>query len=120
MRKEKYYVLRSQRNSKWFFVSIIGITSFIFIIFPFFAVNLRYQVGAVFSNVFDKFGVACISIGGVLILITLFNLLFGKKVRVGGFVIGIILVWIGCWCTGTVLEIFGLTFGTETTNPGYH
>ena len=120
MRKEKYYVLRSEKNSKWLYYVFIGIAAFILIYFPFFAMNLRYQVGAVFSKLFDAFGMVCLGMGGIFSLISLFNL-FGKgKINIKFLVLGVVLVWIGCWCTGRVVELFWVIIGNEPPNPGYH
>jgi hypothetical protein len=35
-------------------------------------------------------------------------------------VLGIVLVWIGCWSTGKVVELFWNIIGIESSNPGYH
>jgi len=120
MKKEKYYLLKPERNSKWTIYIFTGIIIFIVIYFPFFAVNLRYQVGATFSKIFDQFGVACLTIGGAMTAISVLSLFVSKSIHTRSFIMGIVLLWVGCWCTGSVLNIFGITIGNETSNPGYH
>jgi hypothetical protein len=120
MKKEKYFVFEPEKNSKWVTYTFIGIIIFIIIYFPFFAVNLRYQVGATFSKIFDTFGAACLTIGSAMTVISVLSLFTSKSIRIRSFLIGIVLLWIGCWLTGSVLNIFGITIGNETSNPGYH
>ena len=120
MRKEKYYLLRPEKRSKWTIYMFGGIIIFIVIYFPFFAVNLRYQVGATFSKIFDTFGTACLTIGSAMTAISILSLFISKSMNTRWFILGIALLWIGCWCTGSVLNIFGITIGNETSNPGYH
>ena len=120
MRKEKYYLLKPEKNSKLVVYTFIGIIIFIVIYFPFFAVNLRYQIGSVFSRIFDTFGVACLTIGGALTAISVLSLFISKSINTRWLILGIVLLWVGCWCTGSVLNIFGITIGNETSNPGYH
>ncbi|MFX0167326.1 MAG: hypothetical protein ACFE9V_18535 [Candidatus Hodarchaeota archaeon] len=120
MKKEKYYLLKPEKSSKWVGYTFIVIIIFVVIYFPFFAVNLRYQVGATFSKVFDTFGVACLTIGSAMTIINILSIFVGRRIHTRSFIIGIILLWIGCWCTGTVLDLFGFTIGNETSNPGYH
>ena len=120
MRKEKYYLLKPEKNSKCVAYTFIGIIFFIVIYFPFFAVNLRYQLGAVFSKIFDTFGVACLTIGSAMTAISILSLFISKSINTRWFILGIVLLWIGCWCTGSVLNIFGIIIGNETSNPGYH
>ena len=120
MRKEKYYLLKPEKNSKCVAYTFIVIIFFIVIYFPFFAVNLRYQLGAVFSKIFDTFGVACLTIGSAMTAISILSLFISKSINTRWFILGIVLLWIGCWCTGSVLNIFGIIIGNETSNPGYH
>ena len=120
MKKEKYYLLRPERNSKWTIYMFMGIIIFVLIYFPFFAVNLRYKVGSTFSKIFDTIGTACLMIGGALTAISLLSLFVSRSIRTRWLLVGIVLLWIGCWCTGSVLSIFGITIGNDTANPGYH
>ncbi|MFX0105248.1 MAG: hypothetical protein ACFE75_07140 [Candidatus Hodarchaeota archaeon] len=36
-------------------------------------------------------------------------------------IIGIILLWVGCWCTGTVIDLLGIPIGDSGgLKGGYH
>ncbi len=37
-------------------------------------------------------------------------------------IIGIVLLWVGCWCTGIVIDFFGLDIGGSNPSggSGYH
>jgi len=120
MRKEKYYLLKPEKNSKWVAYTFIGIIIFIVIYFPFFAVNLRYQIGAAFSKIFDTIGGICLTVGSALTIACLLSVFTGRILRFKYFIVGITLLWVGCWCTGSVLTILGIAIGNETSNPGYH
>ena len=120
MKREKYYLLKPQRNSKWTIYIFIGIIIFVVIYFPFFAVNLRYQIGATFSKIFDQIGMVCLTIGGAMTMISVLSLFISRSMNTRWLILGIVLLWVGCWCTGSVLNIFGITIGNETSNPGYH
>ena len=120
MKREKYYLLKPQKNSKWTIFIFIGIIIFIVIYFPFFAVNLRYQIGATFSRIFDYIGGVCLTIGGAMTAISVLSLFVSRSMNTRWLILGIALLWVGCWCTGSMITIFGITIGNETSNPGYH
>ena len=121
MKREKYYLLKPERNSKWTIYIFIGIIIFVVIYFPFFAVNLRYQVGATFSKIFDYIGGVCLTVGSAMTLISVLSLFISRSMNTRWLIIGIALLWVGCWCTGSVLNLFGIiTIGNEPENPGYH
>ncbi|MFW9941338.1 MAG: hypothetical protein ACFFFT_09875 [Candidatus Thorarchaeota archaeon] len=120
MKKEKYYILKPERNSKWTIYIFMGIIIFVVIYFPFFAINLRYQVGATFTKIFDYIGGICLMVGGAMTLISVLSLFISRSIHTRWFILGIVLLWIGCWCTESMLTIFGVAIGNEPTNPGYH
>ena len=121
MRKKKYYLLEEEKNSKAFYYTVLGIVVFIFIFFPFFALNLRYQTGYIFAKIFDYIGAVCLTFGALITGLCVASLLIGgRTIKVGWFIVGIVLLWVGCWCTGTVIEIFGIPLGDEGGTPGYH
>jgi len=88
-----------------------AILIFILIFFPFFAINLRYQLGYIFQKIFDTIGIVCLIGGTFLMIICFIALIVGKSIKVGLFIVAIILIWIGCWCTGEVIEFLGFEFG---------
>ena len=111
-----------RRNSRTIVFIFLGIIVFIFVFFPFYGINLRYQVGSVFSKIFDTIGMICLLIGGVETAISVLGIFMGRSVNTKTFILGIVLLWVGCWCTGAVLNLFGFTIGDSgvSGNPGYH
>ena len=118
MKKEKYYIL--DNGTKWISYVIFGIVAFIFVFFPLFAINLRYQVGAVFIKIFDTIGGICITIGSALTIICIISAFTGRVLRFKYFIIGIVLLWVGSWCTGIPFELWGIPIGTDQSATGYH
>ncbi|MFX1478339.1 MAG: hypothetical protein ACFFCI_09410 [Promethearchaeota archaeon] len=120
MKKQKYYLLKEEKSTKSFYYTVLGIAVFIFIFFPFFAVNLRYQTGYIFSKILDYIGSVCLTFGGLIAGLCIAALFVGRTIKVGWFIVGLILLWVGCWCTGSVIHIFGFPLGDEKGTPGYH
>ncbi|MFW9822400.1 MAG: hypothetical protein ACFFE4_05670 [Candidatus Thorarchaeota archaeon] len=118
MRKEKYYIL--ENGTKWISYVIFGIVAFLFVFFPFFAVNLRYQVGAAFLKIFNFLGDVCITVGSALVLVCVVSVFTGRILRFKYFIVGIALLWVGSWCTGIPFEFLGIPIGIEQAPPGYH
>jgi len=94
----------------------------VFVFFPFYGITLRYQVGSVFSKVFDSIGILCLLAGGLAVSFSVLGIFTGRSINTKTFIIGIVLLWVGCWCTGVVLKLFGNTIGGSgvSENPGYH
>jgi len=108
------------RSKKYVKIVFIGILAFIAVYFPLFGNNLRYQIGGMLDTLFNFIGIICLALGGINITIGFLGLV-AKKFYVGNVVIGALLLWIGCWLTGIVINIFGVIFGgSEVSNPGYH
>ena len=121
MKKQTYYLPGYQKKSRTMTYVIIGIIIFIGVIFPFFAVNLRYQVGYIFSQIFDSIGMLCLTLGGIFTLFSILSVFVQRSLSPRYFIMGIVLLWIGCLCTGTVIEFFGFTVGNErSAGGGYH
>ena len=99
----------------WIF---LGIVIFISVFIPLFAPNLRYQVGRVFTSVFDFVGGICFY-GGILLLIWgLAGLFCGKNFRsVKLLILGILMLWIAAF----LLEpSAGFGFWNAIGFKGYH
>jgi hypothetical protein len=121
MKKEKYYLIGQQRKSKTLYYVFLGIIVFIVIYFPFFAVNLRFQTGYMLSKILDYIGGICLTLGGLLTAFSVASLFLGSRsMRTKWFILGIVLLWAGCWCTGSVIEFFGISIGDASGTPGYH
>ena len=123
MKKQTYYMVGSSSGgtSRWLYYVIFGIIVFALIFFPFYAVNLRYQLSYIFGQIFDTIGWISLSIGTLMMLISILGLFTGgRSIRFHYLIIGVVLLWIGSWCTGIIVEIFGITIGNETATGGYH
>jgi hypothetical protein len=97
---------------------IFGITIFIIIFFPFYGLSLRFYVGYVLNKIFDTIGNFSLIMGGFLITLCVISLFIGKKIRVGWFIVAIVLLWVGCWCTGTILNLWGHIIGNSQNSGG--
>jgi hypothetical protein len=99
---------------------LFGIVIFIFVFFPFFGLNLRYHIGGTLSIIIDGIGSFCLIIGGLYMIIAFFGLLTNSNKWIKKVVIGATLLWIGCWCTGAVLDFFGILIGKAASGvSGY-
>jgi len=108
---------------KWVFY---GLIAFLAIFFPFFGKDLRYYLApifkGIFNTIFDVVGMFCVFGGIIYILLGIFGL-FGRRFSFGKIILGGILLWVGCWMTGFVIDFFGVTFGGEgssLSSKGYH
>jgi len=123
MKKNRYYVFDSRKgikNSKTVYLVFGGIVAFL-LLYPFFALNLRYQTGYIFAKVFDFIGTICLMGGGFFTAYSILNVLVGgRSLNLKMLTTGIVFLWIGCWLTGSVLTIFGVNIGNNNTSPGYH
>ena len=119
--KQTYYLIGSSgKSSRWIYITIFGIIVFVLIFFPFYAVNLRYQLSYIFGQIFDTIGWISLTIGGLLTVVSLLSLFTGgRSIRINWLIMGVVLLWIGCWCTGAVVELFGTTIGTDRPTGGY-
>ena len=124
MGKKDVYILRPEKSSRSVLYVYFGILVFIIVFFPFFALTLRYQLGMIFSTVFNWLGVMCMTFGAFFIIISLVSLFANSRGSnwARNLIVGIVLIWIGCWCTGAVVKLFGFTIGSSTSggSGGYH
>ncbi|MFX1419599.1 MAG: hypothetical protein ACFE9N_11825 [Promethearchaeota archaeon] len=66
----------------------------------------------------DTLGSFCLAIGGLSFLIGFVGIFTRSLHWSRNVIIGITLLWIGCWCTGAVLNLFGFLIGEETSSGG--
>jgi hypothetical protein len=116
-RSHKKYYIREQPIFKYV---VIGILIFIFVYFPFFATNLRYTLGSSLSLIFDAIGSLCLMVGGLFLAVGIMGMFTRGYNWVGNLLVGIMLLYIGCWLTGAVLNIMGFEFGDSNSSGGYH
>ena len=122
MKKQSYYLIGSKGGtSRWIYITFFCIIAFSLIFFPFYAVNLRYQLGYIFRQILDGIGWISLTLGSLLTAISILSLFTGgRSMRSSTLIIGIVLLWIGCWVTGSVFNLFGITIGNERASGGYH
>jgi hypothetical protein len=114
----QYTVKPKYEQSRWIIAIFFCILLFVFIFFPIFGLNWRYEIGGVFSIVIDAIGAFCLTIGGLYTLVGFVGILTRSPRCVRNVIIGVTLLWIGCWCTGAVLNLFGIAIGDATSSGG--
>ena len=123
MKKNKYYMLgskRGMRSSKMIYL-VFGAIPVFLIAYPFVALNLRFQTGYIFAKILDFIGSACLMGGGFFTAYSILSVFVSRRsLNLKMLTTGIVFLWIGCWLTGSVLSLFGVTIGNNNTSPGYH
>ncbi|MHA2398540.1 MAG: hypothetical protein ACXADU_06590 [Promethearchaeota archaeon] len=122
MAKNRYYINRERRRSSSTVFFYLGMFGFLLIFFPLYGTTLRFQIGFLFTKVFDIIGMLSLFIGGALTFVCIVSVFFGKTLSFKYFIIGVILLWIGCWVSGVTTNLFGFTIGSSNTpgDNGYH
>ena len=110
---------QKKRRSNKTFLAFLGILGFIAVYVPFFGSNLQYQTGTIFKFIFNTIGTLCLVLGITRLIINIL-MIFLKKIRIGGFMISILLLWIGAFLTGTSFTIMNFLIGGERPPIGYH
>lgn len=64
----------------------------------------------------------CLTVGGVTLIISIVGIFTGRSVNIKYLLMAIVLLWVGNWCTGVVIELFGFDIGDSSTSgqTGYH
>ena len=109
---------RKEKRSNKTFLAFLGILGFIAVYVPFFGSNLQYQTGTIFKFIFNTIGTLFLVLGITSFIINVL-LIFLKKVRIGGFITSVLLLWIGAFLTGTSFEIWGFLMGGGRPTIGY-
>ncbi len=112
-------IQEKRRKPNKVFLVFLGILGFVAIIVPFFGSNLRYMTSTTFRLIFSYLGNFCLIIGGALLAINILKV-FGKKIDIKGFLVSVLLLWIGCFLTGVSFEIMGFIIGGSQPPQGYH
>ena len=111
----RYIVKSKYEQSRWTIAILFCLLLFVFVFFPIFGLNWRYEIGGALSILIDGLGSFCLGIGGLLLLIGLVEIFTRSGRWTKKVVIGVMLLWIGCWCTGTVVNFFGILIGNTTS-----
>jgi len=110
---------QKKKSPKTAFLVFLGILGFIAIYVPFFGSNLQYQTGTIFKFIFNTIGTLFLVLGLTSLIINIL-LIFLKKLRIGGFITSVLLLWIGAFLTGTSFEIMNFLIGGGRPPIGYH
>ncbi len=97
---------------------IFGIALFVLIFFPFYGISLRFHLGYILKKLFDTIGRFSLIGGAFLIILCLISVFLGRKIRVGWFIVAIVLLWVGSWSTGIIIDIWGFIIGTSENTGG--
>ena len=111
--------MQKEKKSNKAFLAFLGILGFIAVYVPFFGSNLQYQTGTLFKFIFNTIGTLFLVLGITSLIINIL-LVFLKKIRIGGFITSILLLWIGAFLTGTSFTIMGSLMGGDRPPIGYH
>jgi len=115
----QFIIIQKRRKSNRVLLAFLGILGFVAIYVPFFGSNLRYMTGTAFKLIFTNVGNFCLIVGGALLAINILKV-FGKKIDIKGFLVSVLLLWIGAFLTGAPFEIMGFLFGGSQPPQGYH
>ena len=110
---------QKRRSPNKIFLTFLGILVFIAIYVPFFGSNLQYQTGTIFKYIFNIIGTLFLVLGATSLIINILKV-FGKKISIGGFIISVLLLWIGAFLTGISFTIIGFVIGGNRPPIGYH
>lgn len=115
-RKNTYYL----KDKKISMINLfVGIAIFVFILSPFIIMPLRYQIGEAFSMVINGIGNICITVGSFCFIYAIIGIFLKRGSAFRPIIVGVVLLWIGAWCTGAVINFFGIPItGPDTTGSG--
>ena len=116
---KKYYSMKEKKPPT--LGIFFGIVVFVFLLFPFFIINLRYEIGSALSIIINGIGGFSMAIGWIFFGVGVVGVITRSRNWVRHVVIGVILLWIGAWCTGAIINLFWFTIGPDTNSgSGYH
>lgn len=113
-----YLVKPKHTSSRRIMAIFLALLIFIFVFFPFFGLNWRFQIGGVLSTIIDGIGSICLVIGGLFFLWGLVGIFTRTRSWARNVIVGVALLWVGCWCTGAVINLFGTLIGEGTSSGG--
>ena len=118
--KEQYYYVEQSKGKRSFaFWAFIGIILFIAVYMPFFGMNLRYKLGNLFDFIFNFIGTISLLAGFFYFIMGVVKFFTGGRRFISNIAIGLILLWIGSWLTGTIILLLGAQIG-QGASSGYH
>jgi hypothetical protein len=121
--KKEYIIIGSSNKSQSRAISnIFFLIIVILILFPIFALPLKYQIGGVFSIIINGIGSFSLIVGGLYLVLGFIGIFTHSRDWVKKVIFGVVLLWVGSMCTGIVIDLFGIiTIGSESSGgSGYH
>ncbi|TET61762.1 MAG: hypothetical protein E3J52_00560 [Promethearchaeota archaeon] len=83
MSKQKYKYLVEKKGPKSY-ANVSFVIIVFLLVFPLFAVNLRYQLGSIFSIIFNYIGNMCFTFGAFLMTLCIVSIFVGRSIKVKG------------------------------------
>ncbi len=122
MSKSKYIVLKEKEKSGKLMTIVFGFVVLLAVVIPFFMLGLRYQIGNAISTVLNTIGKFLLFGGAIYMMLGVVGIFTKSHNWTSKVIIGVILLWVGCWCTGSVVNFFGLIIGGSNPSGGggYH
>ncbi|MHA2127949.1 MAG: hypothetical protein ACW99E_21810 [Promethearchaeota archaeon] len=77
-------------------------------------------MGYIFRKTLNFIGTTCLTFGGIITIFSIVRLFLDHRINTKWFIMGIVLLWIGSWCTGIAINLFGIQIGRDNTSVGYH
>ncbi|KKL80254.1 hypothetical protein LCGC14_2006610 [marine sediment metagenome] len=121
MSRKKTYVLIPEKKKPTINI-YIGIIIVAFVLIPIVIMPLRYQIGAAFSTIINGIGGFSLIIGGVFMTFGVVGIFTRSRYWVKHIVVGVVLLWIGSWCTGLIIDFLGIPIsgpGSTGSGSGY-
>lgn len=107
MSRSNYYHNQEEKSSNTIIIILFGLVVFIFLFFPFFGGELKYHLGSMFSKIIDIIGTLSFTIGGLFFIVGVIEIFAQSGKWIRNIIVGVVLLWVGCWCSGTVIDILG-------------
>ena len=111
---------RGRRRTHKLTFFVIGTVLFIVVFMPIYGTTLRYYIGTSFRLVFDYLGNVFQTVGFVVLVIIVMQLILYHKISPSGMIFGLILLYTGAFLTGGTVVIMGQTLYQPTNTPGFH
>ena len=121
--KRDYIIIEEKDGGKsglnWFFYAIFGVMVFLAIYFPFFAPNLRYSVGSLFSQIFSVVGTFCVFFGVLFMVFGILSIFLRRPYKgIQLLCLGFILIYLAGYFI--IPGIMGSRTGGKGVPKGYH
>jgi len=118
MSRTKSYTLVEEKKKSPINV-YLGIIVIAGVLVPFVILPLRYKIGAALSTLINGIGNICITVGSFCFIYAIIGIFLKRGSAMRPIIVGVVLLWIGAWCTGAAIDFFGIPIsGPDTTGSG--